>query len=41
MARLKVVSLFFGVGGLNLGFVMTGRFDVVLANDIKEYMVKV
>jgi len=32
---LKVVSLFSGAGGLDLGFVQEG-FDVVLANDVKS-----
>jgi DNA (cytosine-5)-methyltransferase 1 len=31
-----VVSLFSGAGGLDLGFVKTGRFSVVFANDILE-----
>lgn len=41
VARLKVVSLFSGAGGLGLGFAAAGKFDIVLANDIKEYMARV
>ncbi len=36
MAVFSVVSLFSGAGGLDLGFVQTGRFSVVFANDILE-----
>jgi len=34
MAQHSVVSLFSGAGGLDLGFVQTGRFRVVFANEI-------
>jgi len=36
----KVLSLFSGAGGLDLGFVMSGRFEILAANDIEEHMVK-
>lgn len=34
MDKYSVVSLFSGAGGLDLGFVQTGRFRVVFANDV-------
>lgn len=34
MNKHKVVSLFSGAGGMDLGFEQTGRYKVVLANDI-------
>jgi len=34
MAQHNVVSLFSGAGGLDLGFVQTGKFRVVFANEI-------
>jgi len=34
MRRLAVVSLFSGAGGLDLGFVQTGLYEAVFANDI-------
>ncbi len=36
MAVYSVVSLFSGAGGLDLGFVQTGKYRVVFANDILE-----
>jgi len=30
--------LFCGAGGLDLGFKLSGRFEIVLANDIKDFM---
>lgn len=38
--KYKIVSLFSGVGGLDLGFKLSGRFDVLLANDVKDFMVE-
>lgn len=32
--KYKLVSLFSGAGGLDLGFVLTGKYEIVLANDI-------
>jgi DNA (cytosine-5)-methyltransferase 1 len=40
MRRFSVVSLFSGAGGLDLGFVTSGRFKILAANDVKEHMVK-
>lgn len=40
MRKYKVLSLFSGAGGLDLGFVMSGRFEILAANDIEEHMVK-
>ncbi|MEM0463050.1 MAG: DNA cytosine methyltransferase [Thermofilaceae archaeon] len=34
MSRYSIVSLFSGAGGLDLGFVQTGKFKVVFANDV-------
>lgn len=36
VVKFKIVSLFSGAGGLDLGFVLTGRFEIVLANEILE-----
>lgn len=33
---LKVISLFSGSGGLDLGFIQTNAFDIILANDFNE-----
>jgi DNA (cytosine-5)-methyltransferase 1 len=38
--RYTVVSLFSGAGGLDLGFVMSGRYKILIANDIEEHMVR-
>ena len=40
MKRLSVVSLFSGAGGLDLGFVTSGRYRILVANDIEEHMVR-
>jgi DNA (cytosine-5)-methyltransferase 1 len=40
MTNFTVASLFSGAGGLDLGFVQTGRFDVLFANDILNHMTK-
>lgn len=34
MKQLKILSLFTGSGGLDLGFVSTKKFEVILANEI-------
>lgn len=34
--KYKVASLFSGAGGLDLGFALSGRFEVVFANEILE-----
>ena len=34
--KKKVVSLFSGSGGLDLGFLQTGEFEIILSNDINE-----
>jgi DNA (cytosine-5)-methyltransferase 1 len=38
--RYKLVSLFSGAGGLDLGFELTGDYRILLANDVKEFMVR-
>ena len=40
MRTYNVLSLFSGAGGLDLGFIMSGRFKILVANDIEEHMVK-
>ena len=40
MARLKCASFFAGVGGIDLGFELTKKFEVVYANEFDEYPVK-
>lgn len=39
MEKLKCASFFAGVGGIDLGFEQTGKFDVVYANEIDKYAV--
>lgn len=34
--KIKVLSLFSGSGGLDLGFIATGKFEVVYANDFNQ-----
>jgi DNA (cytosine-5)-methyltransferase 1 len=34
MRKFKLVSLFSGAGGLDLGFLWSGRFEILFANDI-------
>jgi DNA (cytosine-5)-methyltransferase 1 len=34
--KLKVISLFSGSGGLDLGFLATGKFEVIFANDFNK-----
>ena len=36
MRKFKIVSLFSGAGGLDFGFVQTGRYEIMLANEILE-----
>ncbi len=38
--KLKVISLFAGSGGLDLGFLTTGKYDIVFANDFNEQACK-
>jgi DNA (cytosine-5)-methyltransferase 1 len=38
--RFRLVDLFAGAGGFTLGFVETGRFEPVFANDFNAYAVK-
>jgi len=40
MKRYSVVSLFSGAGGLDLGFVQTGRYDIIFANEKRESAAK-
>ena len=37
MRKYKVVSLFSGAGGLDLGFKQTARYEIIFANDILEH----
>ena len=34
--KIKVISLFSGSGGLDLGFLATGKFEIILANDFNK-----
>ena len=34
MKKIKIISLFSGAGGLDSGFLMTRRFEIIFANDI-------
>lgn len=38
--KFKVIDLFSGAGGFTLGFVGTGRFEPILANDFNAYAAK-
>jgi DNA (cytosine-5)-methyltransferase 1 len=38
--RYRTVSLFSGAGGFDNGFLSTGRYDLLVANDIKNSMVR-
>lgn len=40
MKKLKVASFFAGVGGIDLGFEQTGKFDIVYANEYNPDPVK-
>ena len=40
MKKIKIISLFSGSGGLDLGFLETGNFEIVYANDFNEYACK-
>lgn len=40
ISMLKCASFFAGVGGIDIGFENTGRFEVVYANEIDPYPVK-
>ena len=35
--KLKVVSLFSGSGGMDLGFLNTKKYDIIFANDVNKY----
>jgi DNA (cytosine-5)-methyltransferase 1 len=35
--KIKVISLFSGSGGLDLGFLTTGKFEIVFANDFNKF----
>lgn len=37
---LKCASFFAGVGGIDLGFEQTGKFEVIYANEIDDYPIK-
>lgn len=34
--KLKIISLFSGSGGLDLGFLATGKFEIIFANDFND-----
>ncbi|HDF6786653.1 TPA: DNA cytosine methyltransferase, partial [Staphylococcus aureus] len=36
MEKLKICSLFAGVGGIDLGFENTGFYETVIANEMDE-----
>ena len=38
--KYNIISLFSGSGGLDLGFMQTGRVDIKLANDINKFAVE-
>lgn len=40
MSRFRVVSLFSGAGGMDLGFRLSGLYDIVFANDVLEHAVE-
>jgi len=40
MRKYRIVSLFSGAGGLDLGFVQTGRYEVIFANEKLESAAK-
>lgn len=40
LSKYKVIDLFAGAGGFTLGFIGTGRFETVFANDFNKYAVK-
>ncbi len=40
MEKLKVISLFSGAGGLDLGFIQSGFYNILFANDILESPIK-
>jgi DNA (cytosine-5)-methyltransferase 1 len=40
MGKLRCASFFAGVGGIDLGFEQTGKFEVVYANEIDKYPVQ-
>ena len=40
MKKLKCASFFAGVGGIDIGFEMTGFFETIYANEIDNYPAK-
>ena len=36
MAKYRMATLFSGAGGLDMGFEMSGRFNMLFANDILQ-----
>lgn len=40
MNKFKIVSLFSGAGGLDLGFIQSGFYDIIFANDILKSPIK-
>lgn len=40
MEKLKVISLFSGAGGLDLGFIQSGFYNILFANDILQSPIK-
>jgi DNA (cytosine-5)-methyltransferase 1 len=38
--KFTLISLFSGAGGLDLGFKLTGRFEIIFGNDVSEPAVK-
>lgn len=40
LVKFKVVSLFSGAGGLDLGFIQTQKYEICLANDISPHAVE-
>lgn len=41
MAKLKVASFFSGAGGIDVGFELTKKFEIIYANEFDEYPAKI